>query len=329
MTPSRPLRALWVAVGAYTVLRSAALWIGEPLPIAADRKTTSSSAKAKLDSGARSVLNASVLQPDFSDPTDFMVMSPTQPLVRAVDPAPIMLAPDDATTPAVPGKAIFAQSRVPFLLPLPTPAGEPSDASRWSASAWLLVRGAGAASLANAGQLGGSQIGMRGWYRLNPSVSLTARISAPLEAAGREAAVGIALRRGAIGIIVEKRIKLDAAARDDIGVIAFGGIDAALPHDFRLDGYAQAGVVGRDAFADGALRVERTLIERSGLRVSVGAGAWGAAQPGVARFDMGPTIVARIPLGDTALRVSAEWRARVAGNARPGSGPTLTIGTDF
>jgi hypothetical protein len=55
--------------------------------------------------------------------------------------------------------------------------------------------------------------------------------------------------------------------------------------------------------------------------VEVGAGAWGGAQPGAARLDMGPQASFRIPVGRTGIRASAEWRFRVAGDAEPGSGP--------
>jgi hypothetical protein len=60
-------------------------------------------------------------------------------------------------------------------------------------------------------------------------------------------------------------------------------------------------------------------------RLRVGAGAWAGAQPGVSRLDAGPHLEVR--LGPAAL--SADWRFRVGGHARPGSGPTLTVSTGF
>jgi hypothetical protein len=36
-----------------------------------------------------------------------------------------------------------------------------------------------------------------------------------------------------------------------------------------------------------------------------------------------------MPVGRAGIRASAEWRFRVAGDAEPGSGPALTIGTAF
>jgi hypothetical protein len=93
----------------------------------------------------------------------------------------------------------------------------------------------------------------------------------------------------------------------------------------RLDAYAQAGIVGtraRDLYADGSARVTVPAGP-----VEVGAAVAGGAQPEAARLDAGPVLSLRLP--EARLRVSAEWRFRIAGDARPGSGPALTIGTDF
>lgn len=95
-----------------------------------------------------------------------------------------------------------------------------------------------------------------------------------------------------------------------------------------IDAYAQAGVVGirsRDGFVDGAVRLGIPI----GDRIRLGVGGWGALQPGASRADFGPQASYRLStLGGTA-RISAEWRMRVAGDARPGSGPALTLATDF
>jgi hypothetical protein len=128
-------------------------------------------------------------------------------------------------------------------------------------------------------------------------------------------------------ILAERRQALGSEGRNAFSLTLHGGASAvSLPAGFRLDSYAQAGVVGarsRELFADGALRATRPVI--GGL--SLGAGAWGAAQPGVSRLDVGPSATLRMPtLGAT---LSADWRFRVAGDARPGSGPALTLSTDF
>jgi hypothetical protein len=215
----------------------------------------------------------------------------------------------------------------------PEPRSPPtSKRNRFSLSAWLLARGEVAPGLAAAGQLGGSQAGVRVRYAMSDHVHLAARLSGPLQSRlGKEAALALDVRPVAsvpITLMVERRIGLDRGGRDAFGIGAFGGFDRELAPRLRLDGYAQAGVVGlkrRDPYVDGALRAERELLRGPGLRVGFGAGAWGGAQPGAARLDVGPQLVARL----SGVRLGAEWRQRVAGNAKPGSGPVLSLGADF
>lgn len=148
---------------------------------------------------------------------------------------------------------------------------------------------------------------------------------------GAEAALGVEWQPSArlpVRLLAERRQALGADGRSAFALIAHGGIsDAKAPGGLRLDGYGQAGIVGaasRDRFADGALRLSLPL-----GRVKVGAGLWGAAQPGVSRLDAGPQAALRLPLGDGNVAVAIDWRLRIAGDARPGSGPSLTLSTDF
>jgi hypothetical protein len=107
---------------------------------------------------------------------------------------------------------------------------------------------------------------------------------------------------------------------------------ADLPLDLELDAYGQAGAVWRgriDPFADGALRVTHEVASIGKARLSLGGGIWGAAQRDAARLDVGPSAVATLPLAGQPVKLSIDWRQRVAGNARPGSGPALTLGADF
>ena len=55
---------------------------------------------------------------------------------------------------------------------------------------------------------------------------------------------------------------------------------------------------------------------------SAGFGVWGGAQPGLYRVDAGPRVTMRVRDN---VRVHLDWRQRLAGNARPGSGPALTL----
>lgn len=196
-------------------------------------------------------------------------------------------------------------------------------------SSWLLVRD-GSGSLTPAGTLGGTQVGVRAYFSLTPALAATARISTPLRATGTEASIGAALRQGPVTLLLERRIALERGGRNDFSAMLAAGIDRVrLPQRFHLDAYGQAGIVGGDGFADGAVRIERRIALHDKTEIALGAGLWGGAQPGVARLDVGPQIVIRTPLAGGNLRASGEWRQRIAGNAQPASGPALTLGMDF
>jgi hypothetical protein len=221
---------------------------------------------------------------------------------------------------------------------LPLPAAEPrrARAGRWSGSAWLLLRGERERSLAAGGTLGGSQSGVRLAYRLNGNaarpLALNARLYAPLrDRRGAEAAVGIEWRPLAtlpVNLLAERRQAIGRDGRSAFALALHGGVsDRPLPGGARLDAYGQAGVVSarsRDLFADGGARISLPAGQ-----ASLGAGLWGGAQPGAARLDAGPHASIRLPLAGENLRLAAEWRFRIAGDARPGSGPALSIGSDF
>ena len=92
-----------------------------------------------------------------------------------------------------------------------------------------------------------------------------------------------------------------------------------------LDLYAQGGVVGlksRDLFFDGAATFTRPVWKNW----SAGVGVWGGMQPGLYRVDAGPRISMELRRG---IRLHADYRQRLAGEAAPASGPALTIAGDF
>lgn len=212
--------------------------------------------------------------------------------------------------------------------------GHSAVTSRLSVSSWMIARGGMARTPALVPQLGGTQGGVRVDYALGGGFAATARVAAPAAGAGRELSLGVALRpRGVpLRLVAEQRLSLDGG-RSGPSLGVSGGVDAvALPAGFALQGYAQAGTIlrsGLEHYADGSARATRAIGEVGGLTVEAGAGAWGGAQRGVARLDLGPSIGAAVPIAGRRLRVSVDWRQRVAGNARPGSGPALTLGTDF
>jgi hypothetical protein len=251
-----------------------------------------------------------------------------QPAIRMIaGPAPVPPSPSSPTVPAVaPARAApAAVPAIPFQPPGP-------GTSRWSVSAWLLVRDEGRdRALAPGGTLGGSQAGARVTYGLGGGFSLSGRAYLPLRRpAGAELAAGLDWRPVAalpFNLLAERRQRLGREGRSAFAVTLYGGASRALTPRLRLDLYGQAGVVGlrsRDLFADGSLRLARRIGP-----VELGAGAWGAAQPGAARLDAGPGLSWRLPVRDANIRLQADWRFRLAGDAAPRSGAALTLATDF
>lgn len=225
----------------------------------------------------------------------------------------------------------LAQPGPSALMP-PALRAPPPGTTRWSLSAWLLVRDeSGTPALAPGGTLGGSQAGARLNYVLGGGVSLGARFYLPLHhPAGAELAAGVdwqPLASLPVHVLAERRQRLGRNGRSAFAVTLYGGAGKPLSPRLRLDIYGQAGMVGlrsRDLFADGALRLSRRVGP-----VELGAGVWGAAQPGAARLDAGPGLSWHLPVARTELRLQADWRFRVAGDAAPGSGPALTLAADF
>lgn len=264
-------------------------------------------------------------------------ISATARAIHTVLPAaPEQVPVSIAQEPARPALATPWAAASPVHSPPFAPTGRASD-TRLALSAWAILRGAGDTSLATGGQLGGSQAGVRVRYAVLPGLALAARVSGPVRSRlGKEAAVAMDLRPIAdlpLTVTIERRAGLDSGGRDAFAAGVFGGLDSVpLPLGARLDGYGQAGIVGlktRDLYADGAVRLEKPAMVLGRTSLAAGGGVWGAAQPGVSRLDVGPQIVARIPAPSGGVRIAAEWRQRIAGNARPGSGPTLSIGADF
>jgi hypothetical protein len=234
---------------------------------------------------------------------------------------------------AVAAVAIGQASELPVLgLPVSAPPAGLSR-NRWSLSAWAFLRRGDDRQLATGGTLGGSQVGARATYALGDRLFASARLYAPLNrASGAEGALGIEaqpVRTVPLRILAERRQAIGEDGRSAFALLVHGGIDERpLIGPVRVDGYAQAGIVGlrsRDGFVDGQVRLAVPVAQG----VSFGIGAWGAAQPGVSRVDVGPHASYSLPLPGGTARIGAEWRMRVAGDARPGSGPTLTLSTDF
>jgi hypothetical protein len=226
-------------------------------------------------------------------------------------------------------------------VPLALPALVTAD--RWTVSTWLLQRaGAGGVTLATNGQLGGSQVGFRAQRALfHPVYGIETRLNVRVSGAvatlpGAEAAIGLSFKkrgRVPLELLVERRVGLNGGGRDDFAIVAVTGMnEAPIAHIASATAYLQAGMVGfakAEFFADGAMRIERRLASSGPADISLGLGGWGAIQRGASRLDVGPIMSSRFRIGHASMRMSAEWRQRVAGGASPASGPAFTVGMDF
>lgn len=190
-------------------------------------------------------------------------------------------------------------------------------------------------ALANAGQLGGSQAGLRLDRSLRRPIDAYVRLSAAIDRPhAPEAALG--LNWQAIGgqipvrVGMERRVALGQGARDAFALVSVTGFGPSrVTGGLDIEGYGQAGFVGlnsRDAFGDGRIALSHPLVSDG---MSIGLSASGGFQPGVRRLDIGPRLDLRVPVGAMRPRLSVEWRERIGGNARPGSGLAITIGGDF
>jgi hypothetical protein len=165
-------------------------------------------------------------------------------------------------------------------------------------------------------------------------VALAARIAAPLRGRGAEVGLGLDWQPTALPLhlIAEQRVPI-GRGRGGPALMIVGGVDPRpLVAGFRLEAYGQAGAIARggvERFADGAVRVTRPVATVGAIRIDLGLGGWGGAQRGVSRLDVGPGVALLLPVERRAVRVTLDWRQRIAGNARPGSGPALSIGGDF
>lgn len=285
-----------------------------------------------------------------SVPVAFAARHPALPkMPGAVSPSILPPTPVRSPAPVQPSAATFGEAgpgdaAPPATLPPvpPWPADTEGGPRKWIGSAWLLWREkAASAGLGSGGQLGGAQAGIRvdrllGGGNGPAPLSLYGRLSSALRTpVAPEAALGIAVRplagRVPLSIGLERRIALDREARNAFAAILATGLNPTrLGGSVMAEGYMQTGLVGlsrTDAFVDGRLALTAAL--DGGERTGAGLGLSGGAQPGISRLDIGPVVQLRRPLDMAGARILLEWRQRIAGGAAPGSGPAITLASDF
>jgi len=232
--------------------------------------------------------------------------------------------------------AMPARSTVTAPMQTTAPAIVAAQIDRIQLTMWAMLRDtrtltAAPHSLASGGTLGASQAGARLVYNFSPMISAVVRTSSEVGRRGGEVAGGIRvhpLRSIPLWITAERRQAIGqyGGGRNAFALFAETGFyDRPMPWGFRLDGYAQGGVVGlrsRDLFADGDVTFSRPVYRQ----FSGGLGLWGGIQPGLYRVDAGPRLSMKVRRN---LRVHFDYRLRLAGNAEPGSGPVVTLAGDF
>ena len=337
-----PLRFLAAVVGGWALVRAVLLapgaWIdaGQAAEPATARKVAATRAAATWPLPGQERPRPIAIAAAASRHSAALPRQPLRLRLRGAQPsAPVVEVPPEPDLVA----ASAAQPSLLPLPPLPRSHSVPRERrpGRWAGSAWMLVRQEQAGStLAPGGTLGGSQAGLRLLYRINDDaerpIALSGRFYAPLRQSGAaEAAFGLdwqPLARLPLHLLAERRQAFGGNGRSAFGLTLYGGHGGRVAGPVRFDAYAQAGVVGlrsRDLFVDGSARLWAPV----GRRIELGGALWGAAQPGVERLDAGPQLSYRLPVGRTNLRLTADWRFRLAGDAEPGSGPALTLSTDF
>ena len=338
----RPLRFLAGTVIGWTALRVAMLW---PATAPEAIRTILAPDAVAADISPQNIPPPTTARGSTADRSlGRFAFSATPPLFTA-SPARLRRAPDpDRIALAMVGLMSFGPVRyldrgppqlsspLPGAMPRPRPSG-----SRWSASAWLMLRdGQSTAAGVGSGQLGGGQGGARIAYALGQSrrFALVGRLVSPVSGKGREAAFGVEWRptRLPFRLVAEQRFALDRGKGGPVVGVVGGTGPARVGLGFDLETYGQAGVIRRartEPFVDGAARLTRPVVDVGKTRIDLGLGAWGGAQRDAQRLDIGPTLGVRLPIGGKTIRINADWRQRVAGGARPNSGPALTIGSDF
>lgn len=345
MRHGRPLRFLALTLGGWTLARIVLLWpTADEQPAVQIAEAAPPIVAAPLSTLVRGQVTKAVPPHPSSYrratatgvPSSRPAAGERRPGVAQASPVASIISQGIATnvpapnlSPAQLSSPGYPLSALPTIIPI-------ANRPRLAGSTWLIARPNGGDDL-SFGQLGASQAGVRVTYAIDRarSVALSARLSAPLSGRGREAALGLDWRPTAlpVSLLVEERLPLDGGPPRPAAQL-IGGLTKRLPLGVQIESYAQVGAVyRRGGFADGAARIARPLLASHDVTVDIGAGGWGAAQRGAARLDVGPTIgvalPARVRSVGGSVRLGLDYRFRVAGRARPGSGPAVTLGTSF
>ena len=346
-TQSRPATELPAVNGGESARAESPRARPEPADFAPPRPLT---AKAEpplpLAGGAREALSPTSFAP-VEDRAEAVVVVATPPRVAAAHQLLYLAAL--GRLPLPPGLALAAS---PQPSP-PPPLLAAAAVSRWSGNAWVLVRegsarsAGGLAAASGFPSYGASQAGGVLRYALAPgsprAPQAYLRLSRAIGGfAEGEAAVGLSARpfaRIPLRLLGEARVQRGSGGTR---VRPAASLVSELP-PVRLplgvvgEAYAQVGYAGAPigskrgatAFFDVQAVADRALASAGLAELRVGAGAWSGGQKGATRLDLGPRASLHLDTAPARSRLALDWRFRVAGNAQPASGPTLTFSAGF
>ncbi len=346
----RPLVALSVVIVVWIAGRAAQLQMESSLPVLeVTPLTTSVERDMPVDAALAQAFSAELTSPPAVHRVQPQARStPVLMRVKNAREAPEFDYPEPmnwfALAPQQMSQTRLSRSRddeQPIVMSAPNfiPSPEHSSRKRLAFYGYSFWRNSqSAAGIAPAGQYGGSQSGLIATYILGEdetAPALLGRVSvSPSPNTDREVALGIRWQPMAklpVALSAERRFRSNGT--DTFALYVAGGENGVqLPLGFELGGYAQAGILTdkkRTSFFDANMRIKRTVIKAGRIRFLAGGGAWSGGQTGAARLDIGPSLSAELPVGDTQYRIEADWRFRVAGQATPVNGPTLTVTTSF
>lgn len=218
-----------------------------------------------------------------------------------------------------------------------------SGLDRWSFDGWMFARrGSSSFSLAGLGpSYGASQAGGVLRYRIGSGPQATSayvRASAALAGPEQsELAAGVSARPLAdipFQVMAEARAQRgpDRTAIAPAVALVSALPPMELPQDMTGELYAAGGYVGgaqRTAFFDLQAVADRAVGAGPGAGLRLGAGLWAGGQKGAQRADVGPRASVALAGAQAFVRVAADYRFRIAGNAAPDSGPAVTISASF
>jgi hypothetical protein len=219
---------------------------------------------------------------------------------------------------------------------------------RWRGDIYSLFRDGGQVGPTASPVLGGGQTGINLGWTYDPlarrPLSVIARFNTATAGAGSpdsrtsQAAFGVEWQpvKG-VTIAAERLVRIGEFARNDWNFRVAGGADGRIGR-VEWNSYGEAGILGSgDLYGGAQARGAVPVLRLKQATLVAGGGAWGGVQTArfrdqrfaLGRFDMGPTLVLRAPLGRTQLELAADYRFRLAGGAFPGSGPAVTLSTGF